>query len=181
MSRNSKYGSVTGAATTGQSVRITVRFATAVFWRWIIIVHGLIIVSAFIIESFLCFSWYTSGRVSWLLQWRHRLSSWRKFQTSLPISKGGFLSNLIKGKITTVISPSKSFFVDWISKSLKFKLYFIEINSDTDSADDALAYSDTNNQWAVAKLIKAYMIQYMTNKKSSAFSSQRWCRTLITQ
>jgi len=39
----------------------------------------------------------------------------------------------------------------------------IEINSDPDTAAEALAFGATNNQLAVAKLVRAYMLQYMTD------------------
>ena len=52
----------------------------------------------------------------------------------------------------------------WYTDPIQNLNKIIEINSDTDSAAEALAYGDTNNQLAVAKLIRAYMLQYMTDK-----------------
>jgi len=52
----------------------------------------------------------------------------------------------------------------WYTGPLQNLNRIIEINSDPDTAAEALAYGATNNQLAVARLLRAYYLHWMTDK-----------------
>jgi hypothetical protein len=52
----------------------------------------------------------------------------------------------------------------WYTGPLQNLNRIIELNTDSETAAEALAYGDNNNQIAVARLLRAYYLQYMTDQ-----------------